>query len=569
MKQKTILFLILIFVAGNLFAQERGFIKVKVPDATNGDLYEYSFALIIGESEYTNGWQRLNGVKNDVPEVKNALEQHGFYVVVKENIKSDDFDKTIKTFIAEYGQKVNSRVIIYYAGHGHTIKSELTSKSMGYVVPVDAPNPAYDKSGFLKKAIDMNSFNNYALQIQAKHCLFMFDACFAGTIFSGRAGVPPAISYKTAKPVRQFITSGDESEVVADESIFREEFVNALISDMADANNDGFLTATELGLYLYTEVSNNSAGTQHPVSGKLKDVTYNKGDFVFVLNQNNNNNVEHDIDDEDITPLVTYGYVKISNYLEGSLYIDGTYDKPANKNKLITKKLSTGKHTIKIKTDNETWQETITIIENQTVKLIAKSNYTSPQQNKNNDIPTQFTDNRDGKVYKIIEIGNQIWMAENLAYKANSGCWAYDNSQSNVVKYGYLYNYETAKNVCPDGYHLPTDDEWKELETELGMTQDDADKSGGCGNIGDQLKSETNWNSNGNGTNESGFNAFAGGFRDSNNSFDSADFSGYWWSATPYGSYKAWCRVLVYYDDMVYRYDYYPAYGFSVRCLRN
>ncbi|MBN2890856.1 MAG: caspase family protein, partial [Bacteroidales bacterium] len=180
---------LLIFSIG--FAQNRGFKPVSVPGATNGNLYEYSYALVIGESEYTNGWQRLNGVKSDVPEIKRALEAQGFFVVVKENIKSDDFDKTVKAFIAEYGQNVNSRVIIYYAGHGHTIKNQLTNESMGYVVPVDAPNPAYDKAGFLTKAVDMNQFSNYALQIQSKHTLFMFDACFAGTIFSGRAGVPP------------------------------------------------------------------------------------------------------------------------------------------------------------------------------------------------------------------------------------------------------------------------------------------------------------------------------------------------------------------------------------------
>ena len=187
------------------------------------------------------------------------------------------------------------------------------------------------------------------------------------------------------------------------------------------------------------------------------------------------------------------------------------------------------------------------------------------------DIPTQFIDQRDGKTYKVVAIENQVWMAENLAYKPNSGTyWAYDNDQSNVAKYGYLYDWETAKDVCPDGYHLPTDDEWKELETELGMTQIEADDTGYRGtNQGEQLKSETGWSSNGNGTNESGFNAFAGGYRYTFGSFGNVGSLGNWWSATPNGSSNAWYRRLYYGNARVKRTNYDRAYGFSVRCLRN
>ena len=87
-------------------------------------------------------------------------------------------------------------------------------------------------------------------------------------------------------------------------------------------------------------------------------------------------------------------------------------------------------------------------------------------------------------------------MAENLAYKASSGCWAYNNDQNNVAKYGYLYNWETAKVVCPAGWHLPTNDEWTTLENYLG----------GEAVAGNKLKSATGWD----GTNESGFSAFLG-----------------------------------------------------------
>jgi hypothetical protein len=72
-----------------------------------------------------------------------------------------------------------------------------------------------------------------------------------------------------------------------------------------------------------------------------------------------------------------------------------------------------------------------------------------------------FTDQRDGKVYQIVTIGNQEWMAENLVYSPTSGnYWAYDNNRENIAICGYLYDWQTAQNVCPAGWHLPSNEEW-------------------------------------------------------------------------------------------------------------
>lgn len=173
-----------------------------------------------------------------------------------------------------------------------------------------------------------------------------------------------------------------------------------------------------------------------------------------------------------------------------------------------------------------------------------------------------FKDPRDGKVYKTVKIGNQTWMAENLAYKAGSGCWAYNNDQGNVATYGYLYNWETAKQVCPTGWHLPSDAEWKQLTTYLGGK----DVAGG------KLKEAgtAHWESPNEGaTNESGFTAIPAGTRKSGGTFGSIGSSGYWWGSSEIYPFDACYRVLHCNLSSVFRYYGYMNYGFSGRCLRD
>lgn len=80
-----------------------------------------------------------------------------------------------------------------------------------------------------------------------------------------------------------------------------------------------------------------------------------------------------------------------------------------------------------------------------------------------------FTDPRDGKIYKTVKVGDQWIMAENFAYKPDSGnYWAYDNVDSNIVIYGYLYDLRTALNIAPEGWHLPSYKEWTTIEKLLG-----------------------------------------------------------------------------------------------------
>jgi uncharacterized protein (TIGR02145 family) len=185
-----------------------------------------------------------------------------------------------------------------------------------------------------------------------------------------------------------------------------------------------------------------------------------------------------------------------------------------------------------------------------------------------------FIDTRDGKVYKTIKMGNQTWFAENLAFKADSDCWAYNNDENNAAIYGYLYTWEAANNVCPLGWHLPSDGDWITLEKSLGMPEDEANISGfrgGNANIGGKLKSIFEWTSpNYGATMNEGFNALPGGnYSRTENLYALFGKNAMFWTSTPYNNELEWYRDLDYADGKVFRNYRSKNLAFSVRCVKN
>jgi uncharacterized protein (TIGR02145 family) len=170
-----------------------------------------------------------------------------------------------------------------------------------------------------------------------------------------------------------------------------------------------------------------------------------------------------------------------------------------------------------------------------------------------------FTDSRDGKTYKSVKIGNQTWMAENLAYKASSGCWTYPNNEN--LEFGYYYNLETAHNVCPAGWHLPSDDEWNIL----------ADYLGGSTVAGDKLKEAgtTHWEGpNSLATNTTGFTGLPSGSGLEGGSI-SIGYSCDWWAATRSSARLGWTRGLFYTKTKLMGNPCNYNFGCSVRCIKN
>ena len=138
-----------------LSATERGVkrVEIKTSSGETVGLYEESHALVIGVSDYTNGWPKLPGVRKDVKAVTAALETHGFNVEGVEDAKDYmALDQAFTGFIRRHGRKPENRLLFYFAGHGHTVKNY--GEEMGYIIPTTSPNPNRDLDDFEMRKLD-------------------------------------------------------------------------------------------------------------------------------------------------------------------------------------------------------------------------------------------------------------------------------------------------------------------------------------------------------------------------------------------------------------------------------
>ncbi len=180
-----------------------------------------------------------------------------------------------------------------------------------------------------------------------------------------------------------------------------------------------------------------------------------------------------------------------------------------------------------------------------------------------------YTDTRDNKEYNIIALGEQVWFAENLNFVTNSSWW-YNDNESNGELYGRLYTWEEAQIVCPAGYHLPTDDEWKTLEMFLGMSLAEVENTYLRGtDEGKKIKSMSGWVSDVNGTDEFGFNAQPAGERWNTGTFLYMGSLTAWWVVEDCNDTWANIRYVESGSDKIGRRCYTKNVGYSIRCLKD
>jgi uncharacterized protein (TIGR02145 family) len=170
----------------------------------------------------------------------------------------------------------------------------------------------------------------------------------------------------------------------------------------------------------------------------------------------------------------------------------------------------------------------------------------------------RFTDKRDGAVYRTITIGNNTWMAENLKFRAQNGAIFFDNDINNVSGYGVLYEWGTAKNVCPDGWHLPSGEEFQTLIDHFDQNVDWVKTASDRASFGIQL----------------------GGMQDYEGTYSEMDETGYYWTSTEYDKSNAEYFSYLLIDDkpvidISRKEDIADIHGteksnkYSVRCLKN
>jgi Flp pilus assembly protein TadD len=252
------------------------------PAGIDAKMYDGSFALVIGDSDYTNGWLPLPGVARDVKKVRDALMKLGFQVKLLTNLKQVELDQALRQFVDEHGQDPGNRLVVYFGGHGWTINDQ-DGRESGYIVPSDAPSPDRGDGPFRRVAMNLMQINVYASDMRAKHALFLFDSCFSGALLdANKTGYKPPRPTEDAidKPVRLYITAGAKDQEVPDNGFFCDQFISGL-NGAADSNDDGYITGTELGNFMVQKITAHSSGRQTPRWGPIRNRLLDKGDVVF------------------------------------------------------------------------------------------------------------------------------------------------------------------------------------------------------------------------------------------------------------------------------------------------
>ena len=575
--KKPIFLILILFCVTTIFAQTE----------------KNKLALVIGNADYQYGGKLRNPV-NDANLMTQTLQDLGFTVITKTDATKSEMDAVIMDFsrkLANYDV-----ALFYYAGHGVQVNG------INYLIPIDAKLD--DQISVTFEAVDVSNIVKQFEYYPDNLNIVILDACRNNPFRAWQRGESRGFKAITAPSGTIISFATREGETAADgtgsNGLFTEQLVtqmnkpqsieqvfkNTRVEVLSISGNnqcpqewsmftgDFYFTGDENSnnnnnnepgwdeeygsLQVYTEIpgtfflDDTQVGFMQMNSQKIKNNlttgthTYKflgaetlTGTIIILKDQTTNLNIQPTHHEE-------YGNLQIYTSIPGTFFLDDTQIGYMQTNSQQTKNnLTTGTHTYKF-LGAESFTGTITILKDQTTNL----NIQGTQNNNNNNQPNRMTDERDGKTYKTVEIGNQVWFAENLAYNSGTGCTAYKNEDINVDLYGYLYNWETAINVCPDGWHLPTKNDFETL----------INNTGG--------ESEASYNAlipSGN----SGFNILFGGYANLHGSFFGYEDNTYFWTKSPNYADRRYCfQVEDFFENAEIGDDDKDA-SLSVRCLKD
>jgi len=305
-------------------------------DEKSSKLYGDSWAVVIGINNYQH-WPKLKYAVNDARAVAESLQNNlGFD---KDHIiQLYDQDATRERIVEVLGYqladsrrvKPEDRVFIFYAGHGMT-RQRANGGDLGYIIPVDA-----ETEKFQNRAISMSAIDDFSSLIAAKHIYYIMDSCYSGLALT-RSGMSAGqarnyLAQITRRRARQILTAGGADQQVADSgpgghSIFTWILLQGL-EGLADTDNNGYVTASELGTYVAPVVA--SYADQTPAFGNL--VGSKGGDFVFKVEKDAVERVNKKLTDEtamieaELKSLKNNAQAKVKRRLELQLALEQAKD---------------------------------------------------------------------------------------------------------------------------------------------------------------------------------------------------------------------------------------------------
>ncbi|HNQ51491.1 MAG TPA: caspase family protein [Candidatus Omnitrophota bacterium] len=254
--------------------------SVQVVDLQPGSFYRKSWAIVIGINKY-NVWPPLEYAVRDAQAVAVKLRESGFDEVIEILDKDATRERILTVLGAELPRTVGAddRVLIFFAGHGQT-ETLPDGRDQGYIIPVDG-----DITNYFTTAISMQQVREISGRVQAKHILYVMDACYSGQGFTRSFGIEPTVNGYLQKITSlrsvQMITAGGKKEQAVEvqgHGLFTQYFLRGLDGE-ADRDNDRIVTASELGAYLMPQVSRASGNLQTPQYGRLDG----EGEVVFTV----------------------------------------------------------------------------------------------------------------------------------------------------------------------------------------------------------------------------------------------------------------------------------------------
>ncbi|MDM8516686.1 SUMF1/EgtB/PvdO family nonheme iron enzyme [Desulfobacterales bacterium HSG16] len=466
----AVFFLIIVIMPDAQAADTKGIRRV-IKDRAGKPvgLYKNSYALVIGASRYLY-WPRLESVPYEVENVVEALDSQGFFVKKVIDPDAENLKDAFDNFIDKYGFDEKNRLLFFFSGHGHSRKKG----KKGYLVPVDAPDPGKSKKAekeFLKKAVGMNQVLTWARRIEAGHAMFVFDSCFSGTVFKAKKlpEHPPHISDITSKPVRQFISAGSAGESVPAKSVFTPSFVRA-INGEGDLNRDGYVTGTEMGMFLHDRVLHYQTG-QTPQYGKIRDPDLDEGDFVFFTQP-------LPLPPKDTKLKVIVDVPGAWVWLNGENYTNARTFKISQAGLYRVKVTADGYQSFEQSVRIQPGQDVPPVLADLTKIVVSKPLVVAVAPVTSVTQVSTSTGPVPGRNYTDPELGMEFVWVKNGCYQMGCGSWAGDCEDDEKPEH----------RVCVDGFWIGkyevTRGQWKEFVSDDGYGGDGEDGYGCSGGMG-------------------------------------------------------------------------------------